>query len=393
MLRLLLSSLLLFGLSACSEEDVFTPPPFPAKPTVANAVPAALASPFQVEPYLQLGAEPSSPDRLALRWQAQDGPSDWVVEVQPQSGEEWTRMAPPVSVLAQAPRPYRVWAAALTPLEPGLPFEYRVLLEGTEVFRAEGKALQAPGQPQEVVVAGDLTGKDWPLARQIHRENPDLMVAAGDLVPPPDTLPHYRQSLFSSYNAGRSDPKSGIPFMRSTVLVSALPRDPGPAGLLACRTYWDLPRAEPERFAGPIHGRSPEDRAPGLGNFCFRSGDSHWTVLDASGATPWNDPGLRRWLARNLAAARSARWRFVVFQPPSRPDPGGGALKALWPLFRKYQVAIVFAGPEPLVAETEPSPPARESDRFARLEITPSRVVCEQVDGRGTASGRITLSH
>jgi|GEM_PF-3844299 hypothetical protein len=31
--------------------------------------------------------------------------------------------------------------AALTPLEPGRPFDYRVLLDQAEVFRAEGMAL------------------------------------------------------------------------------------------------------------------------------------------------------------------------------------------------------------------------------------------------------------
>jgi len=110
----------------------------------------------------------------------------------------------------------------MAPLEPGLPFEYLVLQDGTEVFRAEAKALKGPGQAQQVAVAGDLAG-DGPAAmiRQIHQQNPDLMIAAGGLVPPPDSLARYRQTFFSRYNAGRTDPKAGAPFMRSTVLVGA----------------------------------------------------------------------------------------------------------------------------------------------------------------------------
>jgi len=132
LLRLLLSPLLLLALLACPEGAAQLLPPFPSSPALSAPSPGVMAAPFQVEPYLQLGAGPSSPDRLALLWHAQDGLSDWTVEIKPQSGEDWTRMAPPVSVLVDTPgsRCHRVWSAALTPLGPGLPFDYRVLLGG-----------------------------------------------------------------------------------------------------------------------------------------------------------------------------------------------------------------------------------------------------------------------
>lgn len=396
MLRLLISSLLLLAVLACPEEAVQMLPPFPGgvlRPSSAG-VPAA---PFQVEPYLQLGAGPASPDRLTLLWHAQDGPGDWAVEIKPQSGEDWTRMAPPVSVLVDQPgaAPHRVWSAALTPLGPGLPFEYRVLLDGNEVFQTEGKALKGPGQPQEVVVAGDLAGGDpqggSTMVRLIHQRNPDLMVAAGSLVPPPDSLQQYRRSLFSIYNAGPTDPKSGAPFMRSTVLVSV--RDPGPAGRLAYRTYWDQPQAGPERWAGQVHGgAAPEDAPAPQGSFDFRAGDAHWTVLDA-GPGSWNEPARQAWLARELAAAQSARWRFVVLPRPARG--GADTLRTVWPLFRKYRVAIVFTGHQPLLGDGPEPPrptPAPRAPGFSRLEISASRVVCEQVDGRGGSFGRFILS-
>jgi hypothetical protein len=372
------------------------------------------ASPFQVEPYLQLGAGPSSPDRLALLWHAQHGIGDWAVEIKPQAGEGWARMAAPVSVLVEAPGagagPHRVWTASLAPLEPGLPFEYRVLQDETEVFRAEGKALKGPGQAQRVVVAGDLAEKDdleaAAIVRQIHQQNPDLMVAAGDLVLPPDSLQQYRRTFFSLFNAGRTDPKAGAPFMRGTVLVRALSgRAPGlSTDRLAYGTYWDQPRDGPERWAGQLHGLSAapaESRFPGAGNFFIQAGDVHGTVLDSR---HWNDPGLKAWLDRELAGAQAARWRFVVFQRPDA-DPAlrgqdDGAMKALWPQFLKYHVAIVFTGRQHLVVTgaadggfrertvgssgPRPGHPAA-APGFSLLAISASRVVCKQIDSRGAA--------
>jgi len=401
LLRLSLSLLLLLPLTACPEGDSQAPPPFPALPAASAPARAAPASPFLVEPYLQLGPCPASPDRLALVWHAQDGPADWAVETRPQAGEAWTRMEPPVSALADLPGagPRRVWTAALAPLEPGLPFDYRVLLDGAEVFRAEGMALKGPGQPQRVVVAGGLAGRDDldadALARQIHQQNPDLMVAAGDLVPPPEGPASRGRSFFSIYNAGWAERGSGAPFMRGTVLVSALGRDAGPAGRLAYRACWCQPQAGTDRWAGQVRGfprGGPGGACPGPGNFSFRSGDVHWTVLDSSRAVRWSAPGPRAWLARELAGAQSARWRFAVLAPTARDQD---LLKSLWPLFVKYRVAIVFAGSLPLPAGPgiPPGPaPARRSACFARLEVTGSRVLCEQVDGRGAASGRFTLS-
>jgi len=399
LLRLSLSALLLLPLIACPEGDSLALPPFPALPAVSAPSRTAMASPFQVEPYLQLGPGPASPERLALVWHAQDGPGDWAVEIEPQAGGAWTRMDRPVSALVDLPGrgsgPLRVWTATLAPLEPGLPFDYRVLLDGTEVFRAEGKALKAPGQAQRVVVAGGLAYIDGPeadaLARQIHQQNPDLMVAAGGLVPP-DGLEPRQRSFFSVYNAGR-DERSGAPFMRGTVLVSAPARDAGPAGRLAYRAFWDQPQAGREGWAGQVRGCSlGGGPCPGPGNFSFRSGDVHWTVLDSSRSARWSEPGPRAWLARELAGAQSARWRFAVIAPHA-PDPD--PLRTLWPLFRKYRVAIVFTGHQPCLtgAARQPGPaPAQRGASFARLEITGTRVLCEQVDGRGIAFDRFILS-
>ena len=427
LLRLLPPFLLLLPMIACPEGDSALPPPFPPRPMVSTPAPVGRSSPFQVEPYLQLGSGLASPDRLALLWQARDGAGDWLVEVQPQSGGAWTRMAPPVSVLLAAPgagsAPHRVWTATLEPLEPGLPFEYRILQDGTEVFRAEAMALKGPGQPQQVVVAGDLAGPDWPddgaMLRQIHQQNPDLMVAAGDLVPPQDSLDRYRRSLFSRYNAGQRDPRAGAPFMRSTLLVCA-PGDSGPAGRLAYQAYWDQPRGGAEAWSGQVHGLPPPAQADGRfpvpGGFSFPSGDVHWTVLDSGRAAHWDDPGRRAWLARDLAGAQAARWRFVVFRRQATdPAPGGrddGGMGSLWPLFQQYRVAIVFtghrhpyqrtqmpagAGSGPILVATGAACPERQDGPAQRtpsvslLDITASRVDFRQIDGDGAAFDHFTL--
>jgi len=323
------------------------PLPHPSEP----GPPPEAAACFRVKPYLQLGDAPEAFDRMTLLWHARDGLAGWAVEVRADQASTWIEMAPPTSSLVAGlpyrhrphghrhrhphPNPrwrrrsvpggpggpggaraHRVWTAQLGPLVPGAPFSYRVLRDGQEVFRATALARKAPGQSQRMAVAGGLgegTGPARAIAFQIHAQNPDLLVAVGDLACPRGTAHDYRSRFFPACNADRAEPREGAPFMRSRLVV----------GVLGSH---DVDRADRQRV--------PPRR--GLAYYCYLYMD-------------WRDPGLRRWLEAELARAQDAKWRFVAFHHPafdlaSGGHPGDRRMRELWPLFERYRVDLVFTG-------------------------------------------------
>ena len=54
-----------------------------------------------------------------------------------------------------------------------------------------------------------------------------------------------------------------------------------------------------------------------MANYSFDYGNSHWTFIDSNVYVDWSDAYLRNWLARDLAAAKDAAWKFVVFHHPA----------------------------------------------------------------------------
>ncbi|MGA2083610.1 MAG: metallophosphoesterase [Holophaga sp.] len=345
-----------------------------------NQSPVRTGSPanLAVKPYLQLGDAPASYDRLDLLWHAPDGQDGWAVEVRTDPQGAWRRMAAPTSTLvtvqgAHPVPPHRVWRAALAPLAPGGTFDYRVLQHGTEVFLQTGaRARKAPEQPQRIVVVGDLaegTPMSRAIAFRIQAQKADLMVGAGDLVYQNGTVAEYRSRFFPTYNADQDDPNVGAPIMRGTLMVgvlgnhdvaqadrdNVLPRD-----TLAYYYYWDQPLDGPDLLpGGHIPNLVPQQdwapfraaagkRFPRMGNFTFRSGDVHWTVLDSNLYVHWQDKDVRRWLKKELQKAQDATWRFVVFHHAafslaSFRHTRQWHMRQLWPIFQKYNVDLVFA--------------------------------------------------
>lgn len=332
---------------------------------------------FEAEPYLQIGDNPNEADRLTLVWQSLDEAAAWRVEIRTRPGAPWRPMAPPayhlVAVPGMGPAPHRVWAGSLQPLEPGGSFDYRLLRDGLEVFQQAGaRALKGPGQRQRIAVVGDLAdghgSGGQAVAFQINAQHPDLMVAAGDLVYDRGTVEEYRSLFFPTYNGDQADPAKGAPFMRGTPMVGVLGNHDvdhvgrskvPPRTSLAYYYYWDQPRNGPDLglnvanltpaadWAGFRTGAG--DRYPRMGNFSFRSGDVHWTILDSNRYMHWQDPDLQAWLIRDLEAARGVPWRFVAFHHPpfnlsSANHTGDWHMAQLWPIMQRYHVDLVFTG-------------------------------------------------
>lgn len=363
--------------------------------------PRVLPGGFLVRPYLQLGDAPT-PRGLRILWHAPDADAPWALEYRdrsdgpwrPADAPAWRRVAVP-GVLA-----HRVYRADLKDLEPGSTFDYRVRRGDEVVFAAEGRAPKAAGQPHRFVVFGDGgagTAEERAVADQVYRARPDFLLIAGDIVYTRGRIREYREKFWPFYDADAASPTAGAPLLRSTLFVTApgnhdvAARDLGayPDGL-AYFLYWDQPLNGPEGpeggplvppLTGPEANRQAFRRAAGpayprMANFSFDYGNAHWTVLDSNPYVDWTDPGLRAWVARDLAAAREATWRFVAFHHPvfnsSRAHFGDQHMRLLVDLFEAGRVDVVWTGhvhnyqrTHPLTFERERGPdgkPVRRGD-------------------------------
>jgi acid phosphatase type 7 len=358
---------------------------------------------FLVRPYLQLGDAPA-PRSLRIVWQAEDIEAAWAVEYRPSAETPWRPAVAPTWRRVAVPGipPHRVYRVDVSDLEPGSSFGYRVRRGGEIVFTAEGRAPKADGQPYRFAIFGDCgagTAEERAVAYQAHLARPDFLLIAGDIVYTRGRIGEYREKFWPVYDADIASSSIGAPLLRSTLVIAApgnhdvIYRDLGqyPDGL-AYFLYWDEPLNGPTgveggplvpTLAGPEANRAAFLQAAGpayprMANFSFDYGNAHWTVLDSNPYVDWNDPDLRAWVARDLAAARNATWRFVAFHHPvfnsSRAHFGDQHMRVLVDLFEAGRVDVVWSGhvhtyqrTYPLTFQRDRGPdgqPIRQGDRI-----------------------------
>ena len=338
--------------------------------------PVPASSPFIVEPYLQLGDVPklSPVETVRLLWQAPNDPAvKWAVDVRQDSKEPWrAALGAGGRVIPAAEGAYRLFNVPLTRLRPGGEFEYRVSRNGAVVFSATGKARAAADQPYRFVVTGD-TGADTEQERRVvyrmHAAQPDFFMVAGDIVYSTGRMSEYRQKYFPIYNAAVASAETGAPLIRSRLSFAAkgnhdagtgdLERDPdGQAYYL----NWAVPLNGPYAQAGlpntqivkgppaalTAHLAAIRTTFPRQANYSFDYGNAHWTVIDSNTYVDWSDAYLRNWLARDLAAAKHATWKFVVFHHPgfnsSRAHYSAQQMRLISDILEHRGVDIVFNG-------------------------------------------------
>ena len=335
----------------------------------------ATESPFIVQPYLQLGdlSNLSPVEPLRVLWQApNDREVKWTVDVRQSEADSWRPAVAVEGRLIAGESPYRLFNVSLTRLRPGAEFEYRVSKNGVVAFSARGKSRSAADQPYRFVVTGD-TGADTPQERrvvhQIYQARPDFFAIAGDIVYSTGRMIEYRQKYFPVYNADTASPETGAPLIRSRLSfasvgnhdagTSDLTRDPdGQAYYL----NWSLPLNGPYGQAGlpntQILKGPPEalkthlgllrQAFPRMANFSLDYGNSHWTFIDSNVYVDWSDAYLRNWLARDLASAKTAVWKFVVFHHPpfnsSRAHFTEQQMRLVSDIFEHRAVDVVFSG-------------------------------------------------
>jgi hypothetical protein len=356
-----------------------------------------IEEPFLEKPYLQLGDAPklSTSESLVLLWHTDNTPADWKVEVRTSKDPKWRAAGQPTSQTVVAPagvpavtgkdgakkdspappaiEPHLVYRARMTGLIPGEEFHYRVLKAGAPVFESIAKARKSAAQPYRFAVFGDA-GQATPaqnaVAYQASLAKPDFIFIPGDIVYGSGRISEYRTKFFPIYNADEAAPGAGAPLLRSVPFIAA----PGNhdtdlinykrfPDALAYFLYWDQPLNGPVAKPGdamtshvltgnpdaqPAFLEGAKPRYPRMANFSFDYGNAHWTVLDANKYMDWNSSALREWVAKDLAGARSATFRFVAFHQPGFNSSvvhfTDQWMRTLSPLFEAGNVDIVFAG-------------------------------------------------
>ncbi|MDR3635235.1 MAG: metallophosphoesterase [Isosphaeraceae bacterium] len=333
---------------------------------------------FVVKPYLQLGDAPASPSAptasLELLWQGYDRDESWSVEVQGALGKAWSKAAAPTvrRVAVWGIKPRRLYRTSLRDLALGAEHAYRVRLGTKVVFEASARAPRPLGASHRFVAFGD-GGAGTPgqraVAFQIGRARPDLLLITGDIAYMKGRLTDYDEKFFPVYNNDDDLPSQGAPLMRSIPFFAT----PGNHDMVY-RNLDDVPDALAYFliWAQPLNGPMPdltskhwpvavgaEDRVqafrkaagaayPRMANFSFDYGDAHWTVLDANTYVDFGAPELREWLARDLAAAQGAAWRFVAFHHPpfhsSKAHADDQRTRLLVELLEQGRVDLVFTG-------------------------------------------------
>jgi len=352
---------------------------------------------FLEKPYLQLGDAPklASSESLVLLWHTDNAPSEWSVEVRASKDAKWRAMQKPTSQVVSAPagapafagkdgakkdspatpaiEPHLVYRAHLTGLKPGTEFSYRVLNAGKQVFEATARARKSASQAQRFVLFGDCgqgTPAENAVAYQAYLAKPDFVFIPGDIVYGSGRISEYRTRFFPMYNADEASAANGAPLIRSIPFIAA-PGNHDTAlqnykrypDALAYFLYWDQPLNGPdvpanaEKVAHTLTGNvdaqaaflaAGKPRYPKMANYSFDYGNAHWTVLDANVYMDWNNPALREWLNKDLAAAKNATWRFVAFHQPgfnsSKQHFAEQYMRLLSPIFEAHKVDVVFAG-------------------------------------------------
>jgi acid phosphatase type 7 len=337
--------------------------------------PARAAEVFLEKPYLQLGDAPrlAASESLVLLWHAAEESSDWTVEVRTSKDQKW-RSTVPLSVQKIAVptiEPHFVYRAQLSALPPGEEFRYRVRKSGETIFESSARARKSAAQTQRFVLFGDCA-QDTPAQRavayQASRIDPDFLFIPGDIVYSSGRISEYRTKFFPVYNADHADAATGAPLLRSVPFIaapgnhdSALQNFKRFPDALAYFFYWDQP------LNGPVvHGSKTShvltadeavqasflsaagSRYPVMANFSFDYGNVHWTVLDSNVYMDWSNEALRDWVAKDLASAKNATWRFVAFHHPgfnsSQTHFTDQWMRVLSPVFEQGKVDIVFAG-------------------------------------------------
>ncbi|MBM4201258.1 MAG: phosphohydrolase, partial [Gammaproteobacteria bacterium] len=331
---------------------------------------------FLVPPYVQLGDAPhaTAEESLIVMWHSTPKRGVWVVEFRSAGAVEWTKSDRVTTTAIDGPGlpPHDVSQCVLSPLRPGVPVEYRVLLNGSAVFAASAPARASAPQAFRCVVMGDVgagSPEQKQVAFQVHSRRPEFVLIPGDFVYNNGRISEYRTSFFPAYTPTMPSPEAGAPLLSSCCFLGGRGQHDAEASLTthpdghAFFLYWSFPLNGPvtlpeSRHVYPLAGtaerqeafrRTAGKRFPRMSSFSFDWGNSHWVVLDTwNPRIDWTDSALREWLQADLAAAKDGTWKIVSsYMPPfssSTRFPQGQKMRVIVDLLEAAGVDLVFSG-------------------------------------------------
>lgn len=375
---------------------------------VAIVPAAARAQSVVVWPYLQPASTPrgSSTDGRVLHWFTDQTPGDFVVEYQVPGGP-WrtvpsTRLAldfakappakekpkedepkgknepkqddkkepkePKVPLPPEREQHYFKYTAQIGDLPLNAEVRYRVKLREKMVREAAFRTNASADQTVRCVLVGDMAqGRPYQhgVAYQISKQQPEFLVALGDIVYPTGRINQYMEYFWGTYNnMAQADPKVGAPLMASVPFYPVLGNHDIGAKLsktpdaLGAYYFFSPPRNGPGEgsWVTPLDGdkesnekfrAANKDSYPFLDVYSFDNGPAHFVVLNVNPKMNLADPIFRKWLTDDLRSAKD-RWKIVCFHMPgfqsSIKHYAEQQARALSPIFEEGGVSMTFAG-------------------------------------------------
>jgi predicted phosphodiesterase len=261
------------------------------------------------------------------------------VSVDPDSGVVEYGETPELGHKQVGSRVGRRHAVALTGLDPGSMYHYRVESAGGPSATGHFRTAPVGDSTFSFAVVGDSGsgGKgQLAVAALLERLRPDLIMHTGDVVYPAGEERHYDRRFFAPYRN----------------LIKTAPIFPVVGN-------HDVRKRNGAAFLEYFH---PPLGSPGSTKryYSFDWGNAHFVALDSElyyGDTGSDPEEQRTFLERDLAATRK-RWRVVfLHRSPygsSRHGGDGRIREYLEPLFARHGVDVVFSGHDHVYERTVP---------------------------------------
>ncbi|MBX9685355.1 MAG: metallophosphoesterase [Candidatus Obscuribacterales bacterium] len=329
---------------------------------------------FVAEPYVQLGHHFKGKD-LSIVWLSEDD-SNVLFEYRPAAEADWRAVSKIDHHAVNGHAGMHVYTAQMSELPPDSDINYRIKLNGKEIFQATTHSLPAPGNAARFGVFGDVgqgTEGEQKIADLLQRSKLPMVIVTGDIVYPIGTISHYLSNFFPYLNHPGGKAK-GSPFMQSSLTVGV----PGNHDIaeggnvdarnleafpdsLAYYVLWKQPLNGPieDKFGSNIskpYGnplkldeffKAAGHSFPRMANFSFDYGDCHFLALDGNSYMDWTDAQLRKWVESDLSSTK-ARWKFVAFHQPGFSSDFAHReeqrMRRLSDIFERNGVDVVFSG-------------------------------------------------
>jgi acid phosphatase type 7 len=254
----------------------------------------------------------------------------------------------------------------------GLPFNsdvrYRVK-QGDRVIReATFKTRATADKATRCVLVGDMaqgSKEQNEIAYQISKEQPEFLMALGDIVYPTGRVNQYMEFFWHTYNnVTEAGPKTGAPLMASVPFYPVLGNHDVSAKLpaipdaFAAYYFFSPPKSGPgdgpwatklgadEAVAAKFRAQTA-DSYPNMDAYSFDYGAAHFLVLNDNKGMEFMAPAFQKWMKDDLMGTK-AKWKFVCFHIPGfhssfnhYPEQ---QTRPLQPLFEECGVDITFAG-------------------------------------------------